>query len=336
MKHNISTFVALITAGLLCSNTLIASAEEIIISETEGTHSGETPSTMTIKENLIADGATVTLPADLNLTYNETYDAFVARGYVQVQGELRPTTMISVSLNQILTYKNANSDRTLTGYANFGNKVGNLCVASWNAEQVEEEGSSKPITIQVPADPIVEAGDYNASVEFEIQVESLGIRNEICEPTKISAENGIQANPTSYSWNEDCIHYKSINLANLTPINQQSTPFYATNDNVCTTLRYLEIGAGNGKITYTRNWLSSFPNLTALVIPAELKSYQLEGALSFAKEIEDGGFQFYVPHIMYRGTCDAWKALSDAEDWNFGDNHNIVTIHCTDGTLIYA
>jgi hypothetical protein len=58
-------------------------------------------------------------------------------------------------------------------------------------------------------------------------------------------------------------------------------------------------------------------------------------ALCFVKDLDENNQFVYVPHIVYRGTIEEWKALSGSDDWVFGNISNVVTVHCTDGVLYY-
>lgn len=115
-------------------------------------------------------------------------------------------------------------------------------------------------------------------------------------------------------------------------------------------------------------WIEDFNNLSTLVIPNSITYNQLHtqlhrndygssglwvdldyynyilndtgnpigDALVFVKNVNNEKLFVYVPNIVYRGTKAEWKALSaNGEDWVFGNAANIVTVHCTDGKLIY-
>jgi hypothetical protein len=58
-------------------------------------------------------------------------------------------------------------------------------------------------------------------------------------------------------------------------------------------------------------------------------------ALCFVKDLDENNQFVYVPHIVYHGTIEEWKALSGSDDWVFGNISNVVTVHCTDGILYY-
>ncbi len=66
-------------------------------------------------------------------------------------------------------------------------------------------------------------------------------------------------------------------------------------------------------------------------------------ALAFCIGINDAQECVYVPNIVFEGTMDEWIGLirdnsiinSYCTDWIFGNAANEVTVHCTDGTLLY-
>ena len=66
-------------------------------------------------------------------------------------------------------------------------------------------------------------------------------------------------------------------------------------------------------------------------------------AFIFCIGINDTQECVYVPNIVFEGTMDEWIGLirdntslnSRCTDWIFGNAANEVTVHCTDGTLLY-
>ena len=128
-------------------------------------------------------------------------------------------------------------------------------------------------------------------------------------------------------------------------------------------LKFLQMSPNAYYYTYCSNvsdtttfngWLKGYDNLTVLVIPKGITTAQLKcnvindnfatndysgtavgDALAFCKGVDETGYLEYVPHIVYRGTCAEWRALSGHEDWTFGDTMTAVTVHCTDGQIVY-
>jgi len=298
-----------------------------------GSHDGSVESNFTA-DNLIANGVTVSLPANLDLHYYENYDAFVAKGEVCVGGRLKPTAAVSVFIPREIVYTNTNSKDTVVGYAKFGQAIEERCVASWNAEEVDAK-TIKTVLIQVPADTIPTNGSYHTSVEFEIKTGLLGMDTELCIPEEIDGSDIVQTNEASYSWKEGMAYPKSINLSKIEPIQNNNTPFYATKDASYENVHYIELGSGNGKLIYKKGWLSQFPNLKAVILPKNLQSYQIDGTSSFVKGMSEEGAEICVPHIMYRGTTDEWSSSFASQFRNNFDLANLVTIHCQDGKIIY-
>jgi hypothetical protein len=80
-------------------------------------------------------------------------------------------------------------------------------------------------------------------------------------------------------------------------------------------------------------WAAEVVDTTDLTFPDS--SIAVGNALCFVRDLNEKNQFVYVPHIVYRGTIEQWKALSGEDDWIFGNISNVVTVHCTDGILYY-
>jgi hypothetical protein len=173
----------------------------------------------------------------------------------------------------------------------------------------------------------------------------------------------------------DSVNLNGISYATSVSENRFEPVAYNNNIAVnCSNVKYIQLAVGSedyfvsynaDKYTSTSNvdfetavkqctsWLFIYHNVQVLIIPedAKAKQFHVKGitssitfpdsnvkvgnALCFAKDIDENNQFVYVPHIVYRGTIEQWKALSGEDDWVFGNISNVVTVHCTDGVLYY-
>lgn len=164
------------------------------------------------------------------------------------------------------------------------------------------------------------------------------------------------------------------NLSALDNIASNYSSFYmlestSSNTNITT----LQLSSNiDGYIAFTdtstlstvNGWLTGKTALNAVIVPVDITTNQLKmkktsisladvytydfhdtvinntdivigDALAFCTGSDTDGKWIYVPHIIYQGTTDQWKALSGHDDWVFGNAANVVKVHCTDGILTY-
>lgn len=233
----------------------------------------------------------------------------------------------------------------------------------------------KPITVEMPIYNASESGTYEGTLEFDITLAVVGQYQNLCLPTsKETLHNGsipMSASARTLSFNANTTYKEAFNLSNakadfspdkkmcinrpvvtsdiLRYVQMADDIYYASNvSNIETTM----------KDSYYQMWLLGQENVSVIIIPSTITTAQLQcnndgdsvdfatttfknsevvigNALAFVKNFDEENRFIYVPHIVYQGTKSEWMALSGKDNWTFGNMSNIVTVHCTDGNLIY-
>ena len=174
---------------------------------------------------------------------------------------------------------------------------------------------------------------------------------------------------TTYEWYHD---NQLINLNALpdTAVGFSSTSSYGTYEKAnkyLTTIqlasdKYYSSSASTSNIS-AGSCFNNYSKLTSIIVPADITTDKLKisfnndngtttphdyhdtvisntdivigDAIVFITGKDADNKWIYVPHIIYQGTTDQWKALSGHDDWVFGNAANVVKVHCTDGILTY-
>jgi hypothetical protein len=400
-------FVAVLALHVLVLSQVIsvcASEAQPLKSSTTSTITSELPADDTI----VKSGVIVQLPADLDLTYSDSFDMFQVKTKVGVYGDISDYMEVKISMPSELEYTNDDESSLVTGFVTFGNKDDTESYEIWSAAEVyagEEDSDSidrRNLAINVPAYNISNVDDYSSDVKFNIALEAIGSVEDICAPTANSYKigttyyyiynnkslsssyvfqpyignmtvysgdsinlNGIVTSnrntsfEASYSDNDYIEKYANIKYIQMSSIYKSSpSSYYSYSTTYDTSMFYASDASGKDFGTLVReckSWAFIYKNLQVLVVPGDMQTNQLQcsnalyfettlfpdtnievgNALVFAKDINELDQFIYVPHIVYRGTTEEWKALSGRDDWTFGNIGNIVTVHCTDGVLCY-
>jgi hypothetical protein len=392
-------FVAVLALHVLVLSQVIpvcASEAQPLKSSTTSTITSE----LSADDTIVKSGVIVQLPADLDLTYSDSLDAFQVKTQVGVYGEISDYMEVRISLPSELEYTNDDESSSVTGIVKFGEKDDTEAYEIWNADEVYagkedlDNTDKRGLSINVSAYNILNADDYSSDVKFNIALEDIGSVEDICAPTTsyLYSSAGCTSSRGSYvefrpyaAKSTEVYSDDSVNLnGRVSGIKYDMRFITSCSDNDYidnyANIKYIQMSSGytSSSGSYLASYLSSqydtsnatgkdfstlvreceswafiYKNLQVLVIPGDMQTKQLNynsltgttlfpdsdikvgNALVFAKDINELDQFIYVPHIVYRGTTEEWKALSGKDDWTFGNIGNVVAVHCTDGVLYY-
>ena len=270
---------------------------------------GTVPSGFTADESIVGAGAVVTLPATLNLMYNESYDTFYSKDVITTYGSINEASEVVIDTPKSVTYTGLNTSSTVEGFVKFGTD----CRRTWNSSQVTAS-DTEDILIQVPPTDVTEPDDYSATVNFVIKSAPVGMYNPVTIPTtyldfneSIGYTVANNGKVDFYAFfNSDSLNMTAINLNGL---NSSANPFGMVkyfngtstpgniNNNV---IKYIElpesskfIGASHYFVNvayaaaqsnyrvehmysnYLRTWIMGLKDLQVIVVPECITSDQL-------------------------------------------------------------
>lgn len=294
---------------LSCSFNVCAAGIDVTDSPVTGT----VPSGFNADESIIGAGAVVTLPATLNLVYNESYDTFYSKDTVTTSGSINDASEVVIDVPESVTYTGLNTSATVKGFVKFGND----CRRTWNSSQVTAS-DTEDILIQVSPTDVTKPDDYSATVNFVIKTAIVGMCHPVNIPTPATELKG-----TPYTSSDDriCTRYvfNSSNALDMPAINLNGLDgwcdcFTMSVDTVFpnnSTVKYIELSESSKflgvshffvssplsrPVSYAKNdmysnylstWIMGLKGLQVIVVPEGITSEQLHNSYNKMTELLD-------------------------------------------------
>lgn len=332
---------ALALAGLMSFGSLgTVYATDIDATKTS---SGSTPAYLSITNEVAQElgmGLTVSIPNEMNLTYDSDASEFKTSAKVSAKGILGVDEKLKITTDTSVNYKNEDKESvTAAGTVAFGTSG----TETYTADQAYESLSTldeRDISATVPKANIKYKGTYKANINFNIEVAQIeyfkytenddgtlkitGLTDD--GKSKIKADNGKLVIPQT-------IHDKTVTAVDsagmLMGISINDITFADSiktigndtlNDTYLESIHLPENLETLGSIKSMSHW-----PVTEINIPASLTT-----------QLNDNGenSNFYIMNklttINYGGTQAQWAALNFVKPDN---NTNTITVHCTDGDI---
>ena len=298
---------------LLLSQSISVFAADIVVGDTPVT--GVTPSSFTAEEGMVGAGAVISLPATLDLEYNEKYDSFLNRSNVICSGSIAGSNSVVIECPETLEYTGDNSSQIAEAFIKFGNAG----IASWSASEVSSS-AAKELLVQVPGSSVPLADTFQATVNFQIKQAPVGMYGDIGDITPYS---GLQRAYTTGEFSAFSLHYSSSTAMSGSMLNfngllltgdpkialiRNTNPSgYAVETLNNTTLKTIQMCGGSSVVGYTayfdssyggqsyissiissnirsdylRNWLIGCKNVTTIVVPKNITKNSLHSYVHF-------------------------------------------------------
>lgn len=332
---------ALALAGLMSFGSLgTVYATDIDATKTS---SGSTPAYLSITNEVAQElgmGLTVSIPNEMNLTYDSDASEFKTSAKVSAKGILGVDEKLKITTDTSVNYKNEDKESvTAAGTVAFGTSG----TETYTADQAYESLSTldeRDISATVPKANIKYKGTYKANINFNIEVAQIeyfkytenddgtlkitGLTDD--GKSKIKADNGKLVIPQT-------IHDKTVTAVDsagmLMGIDVNDITFADSiktigddtlNDTYLKSIHLPENLETLGSIQSMSHW-----PVTEINIPASLTT-----------QLNNNGknSNFYIMNklttINYGGTQEQWAALNFVKPDN---NTNTITVHCTDGDI---
>ena len=162
----------MMSCSLLVSPMQVSANQTITL--TNGVGSGVSDTEFAVTADMLGGGLVVTIPDSITLEYNAEDGTFekdtgiCAKGYIDVDKKLAVTVPTSIS------YKfESNEDIAVNGVVTFGIDG----TENWSGDELKVRddssnliGTSKNLGVAIDADYVTEDGDYNALVDFTIEL----------------------------------------------------------------------------------------------------------------------------------------------------------------------
>lgn len=342
---------ALALAGMMSFGSLgLGTAYATDIDATK-TSSGTTPAYLSITNEVAQElgmGLTVSIPNEMNLTYDSDASEFKTSAKVSAKGILGVDEKLKITTDTSVTYKNEDKDSvTAAGTITFGTSG----VETYTADQAYESLSTldeRDISATVPKANIKYKGTYKANINFNIevaQIEYFKYTENDDGTIKIIdlTSDGIAKFNNTLMVFPSTLKGKTVTKISAGALGMLTHGYY---DNTSFPDTITEIGDGvftettikadeNGEFRLPSNLItlgyfsSTFSNASSiktLSIPASLTT-QLNNN---ANENVNFGRLNNLTTINYGGTQEQWAALNFAKPDN---NTNTITVHCTDGDI---
>lgn len=256
----------------------------------------------------------------------------------------------------------------------LNSKTEGYVLATWTSAEAAKGKDDSTLTntkdLKIVADGLnAVKGDYDAEVTFDITVDYFGVADNVGGTSAINAmkitdsyprKNFCFANEKAEALNE----FIDIDFGKLGIPWEFCKVSELTTKN--TTVKYIHLTSSarmyNISISTTlgsaKSWCTGLSALEVIYIPRNITKSKIQtpgynirsvydgtdiiigNAIVFCKDIDENKQCVYVPNIVYGGTMAEWIALGSlvntgATDWVFGNAANSVTVHCSDGTLLY-
>lgn len=303
MKRKLMCFVLLCVLLTQSMNVLAAD-----VSVGEDPVVGTTPSAFTAEEGMVGAGATVILPATLDLTYNEKYDSFQSESSVTCAGSIAGSNAVVIICPETIEYVGDNTSKTAEAFIKFGTDG----IASWSASEVSSS-VAKDLLVQVPGSSVPAADTFQATVNFEIKQVPVGMYGDVGPITAYADLGGSSSNSDfsvySLHYNSTAMSSSILNLSGLlldgapkTALVRNVNPNgYAVDTLNNTTIKTIQLAGsskvvgysanfsssyggqsqvtsvvtGNLRSDYLRNWMIGCKNVTTIVVPKDITKSSL-------------------------------------------------------------
>lgn len=334
---------ALALAGMMSFGSLgLGTAWATDIDATK-TSSGSTPAYLSITNEVAKElgmGLTVSIPNEMNLTYDSDASEFKTSAKVSAKGILGVDEKLKITTDTSVNYKNEDKESvTAAGTIKFGTSG----VETYTADQAYESLSTldeRDISATVPKANIKYKGTYKANINFNIEVAQIeyfkytenddgtlkvtGLTDD--GEAKIKADNGKLVIPQT-------IHDKTVTAVD-------SAGMFMGVD--VSDIKFADSIKTIGNNTLSETRLSSIhlpENLETLGSMQSMGKWsvtEINIPASLTTQLNNNGknSNFYIMNklttINYGGTQEQWTALNFVKP---DSNTNTITVHCTDGDI---
>lgn len=334
---------ALALAGMMSFGSLgLGTAYATDIDATK-TSSGTTPAYLSITNEVAQElgmGLTVSIPNEMNLTYDSDASEFKTSAKVSAKGILGVDEKLKITTDTSVTYKNEDKESVTAGGTI---KFGTSGTESYTADQAYESLTildERDISATVPKANIKYKGTYKANINFNIEVAQIeyfkytenddgtikitGLTDDGI--AKAEADSGKLVIPQT-------IHDKTVTavdgagmfmgvvVSDITFADSIKTIGNGTlNETALSSIHLPENLETLGKIQSMSKW-----SVTEINIPASLTTQ-----LNSNGSNSNFGVMNKLTTINYGGTQEQWAALNFVKPDN---NTNTITVHCTDGDI---
>lgn len=230
---------------------------------------------------------TVTIPANLDLHYNEDTTKYSVSDKITVKGEIANNCLVSVAMSPALEYINS-IDIGSKVYAKNSYEQVVKGIAYWDSQTLaaNPEGVSEDFTITAELPDLATPGDYESVVDFNIACHIVKTDTALSDMFTVLDGETINGHPTKVlqpkytAFNEFCANNGgTITLPTFVKVGDEIFPisrFLNNNDNVYTNgfnnglnaLTSLKIPDGVTKLSRA---FAGAQNLTSLELPKTLQ-----------------------------------------------------------------
>ena len=334
---------ALALAGMMSFGSLgLGTAYATDIDATK-TSSGTTPAYLSITNEVAQElgmGLTVSIPNEMNLTYDSDASEFKTSAKVSAKGILGVDEKLKITTDTSVTYKNEDKESVTAGGTI---KFGTSGTETYTADQAYESLSTldeRDISATVPKANIKYKGTYKANINFNIEVAQIeyfkytenddgtititGLTDD--GEAKAEADSGKLVIPqTIHDKTVTAVDgagmFMSVNVSDITFADSIKTIGNNTlSETILSSIHLPESLETLGSMQSMGKW-----SVTEINIPASLTT-QLNS--------NGNNSNFYIMNklttINYGGTQEQWAALNFTKPSN---NSNTITVHCTDGDI---
>ena len=169
MKRLLSLCTAL---TLFSASVLPVAAADVQV--TGNVTTATAPSTFVADESQVGGGASVRLPASIELTYDEAYSAFQYKNDLYCVGSIADGNSVAVKVPNKITYTGSDTATEIEAFVKLGGK--NLYCFS-NDDMANNIG--KELLVQVPGTSVIQADTFEGTVNFEISLAPMGMYTSI-------------------------------------------------------------------------------------------------------------------------------------------------------------
>ena len=312
------------------------------------TSSGTTPAYLNITNEVAQElgmGLTVSIPNEMNLTYDSDASEFKTSAKVSAKGILGVDEKLKITTDTAVTYKNEDKESvTAAGTVTFGTSG----TETYTADQAYESLTSldeRDISATVPKANIKYKGTYKTNINFNIEVAQIEYFKYTENDDGTLKITGLTDDGKSKFNNEILVIPSTLKGKTVTKLTIDNTfsnnGYEIDNSSIPDTITELSGGTlsnvdiipdSNGEFKFPSNLqkLSRISNggnsasLTTISLPVSLQSLSDVNTSIFTNSFTS------LTTINYGGTQEQWAALNFTKP---STNHNTITIHCTDGDI---
>ena len=166
---------SVIMTGVMLATAVPVGATNIVVDSDSKT--GQTPTEFEVTSEMLGGDLVVTVPDSMVLDYDSTNAEFSKTAQVTAKGSINPSKKLKVTVPTSITYTHADdSNITAAGTITFGSTDGVNQQTEWSVAELQTKdgatlvGVSKDITSTVPLTNVQYIGDYNSTINFDINV----------------------------------------------------------------------------------------------------------------------------------------------------------------------